>query len=224
MTKRPPRLDDTAWLRKRRAEGWSVTKLAAELGIDHRQVSAALRRAGLPVPFPARRRYPQLHDVVWLSDALTEHCTEDVARILGCAPQSVRYAARKYGVAAMINGHDLSPEITAKLADREWLAARRTDGVTARQLASELGISPGRVSAAIHDAGLPPVRRNGSKPAFPQLYDPAWIRSQLATKTKAQVARDLGCCVRSVRDAAARAGVPTRPQSLSAAGGSALPR
>ena len=160
-----------------------------------------------------------MHDVEWLSDALAEHCTEDVARMLGCAPQSVRYAARKYGVAAMVNGHDLSPQIAAKLADREWLAARRTDGVTVHQLADELGISPGRVSAAIRAAGLPPVRRNGSKPTFPQLYDRQWIRTQLATKTKTQVARDLGCSVRSVRDAARRAGVPTKTQSLERGGG-----
>ena len=83
MSKRAQRLDDVAWLRARRAKGWSVTKLAAELAVDHRHVSAALRRAGLPVPFPVQHRYPELHDVVWLSEALAQHSMEDVARDAG---------------------------------------------------------------------------------------------------------------------------------------------
>jgi hypothetical protein len=176
------------------------------LGVEHRVVSAALRRAGLPVPLPAVYRVPRLHDVGWLAAALRSKCVEDVARELGCAPQSVRYAVRKYGMATPVDGRD-PPPAAARLTDRAWLLDRRRE-LTNRELAAELGVSPGRVAAASRRAGTPALRRNGSSPAFPQLYDVEWVRTELATKTRTEIARDLGCSLRSVRDAAARAGVP----------------
>ena len=86
------KLDDSDWLCARRAEGWSVKKLAAELHADHRTVSAALRRAGLPVPLPAVH-VPRLHDREWLAAALRERSMAQVARELKCSRASVRYAA-----------------------------------------------------------------------------------------------------------------------------------
>jgi hypothetical protein len=87
------RLEDVRWLELRRTERWGVKRLAAALDVDHRKVSAALRRAGLPIPLPPQLHHPQLHDVDWLRQALATLSTEDVARQLGCTPQSVRYAA-----------------------------------------------------------------------------------------------------------------------------------
>ena len=200
-------LDDAAWLAARRAEGWTVRALEKELRTSHQRVSAALRRAGLPVPIP-RYHVPQLHDVEWLTATLREHSLEDTARLLGCAPQSVRYAAQKYGVRIEVDGHAPPRAIAVRLADHEWLTRRRAEGATVGALADELGTSRGRVAAAIKAAGLPPLRRNGSTPAFPELYDVEWVRAQLATRTRADVARELGCSTRSVRDAAVRAGVP----------------
>ena len=156
MRRADDRLDNAAWLSRKRARGWSVTRLATLLGVDHKIVSAALRRAGLPVPIPLVRPYPQLHNPAWLTSALADHCVEDVARMVGCAPQSVRYAARKYGVPCPINGHDPPPDVAARLSDYDWLARRRTEGASIRWLAEELRIGPGRVAAAIHAAGLPP--------------------------------------------------------------------
>jgi hypothetical protein len=75
----------------------------------------------------------------------------------------------------------------------DWLARRRAEGATIRVLANELGVGPDRVAAAVHAAGLPPVRRNGSHPSFPELYDEDWIHAELATKTRTQVAAELGC-------------------------------
>src|SRR3954454_19346764 len=92
------RLGDARWLQQRRAAGWSVKRLAAELDVDHHKVSAALRGAGLPIPLPRTLHHPQLHDLVWLRHALATTAIEGVARQLGCAPQSVRYAARKYAM------------------------------------------------------------------------------------------------------------------------------
>ena len=184
-----------------------MKRLADELGADHHVVAAALRRAGLPIPLPVEYRFPQLHDVEWLGAALAVNCVEDVARGLGCTPQSVRYAARKYGVPTPINGHDPPPAASARLADRGWLLMRRREA-TNRELAAELGVSTSRVIAASRRAGAVPLRRNGSRPTFPQLYDVDWIRAQLATKSRTALAAELGCSLRSVRDAAARAGLP----------------
>ena len=77
-------------------------------------------------------------------------------------------------------------------------------------LAAELGTSADRVGAAVRAAGLPPLRRNGSRPSFPQLYDVKWVRAQLRHITVTELARRLGCSTRSTRDAARRAGVPPR--------------
>ena len=188
-----PRLNDAAWLSRKRSQRWSVTRLATLLGVDHKVVSAALRRARLPVPLPPTSPYPQLHDPAWLTDALAEYCVEDVARMVRCAPQSVRYACRKYGVLCPINGHDPPEEVAARLADHNWLAGCRAVGASIRRLADELGVGPDRVAAAIHAADLPPVGRNGSRPSFPDLYDVDWVRAQLATKCRTQVAAELGC-------------------------------
>jgi len=114
------------WLEQRRAEGWGVKRLAAALDVDHHKVSAALRRAGLPIPLPRKLHHPQLHDVDWLRRALAMLSTEDVARQLGCTPQSVRYAALKHGLVALVNGHDPPPAVSAALADRSWLGRAAT--------------------------------------------------------------------------------------------------
>ena len=207
-------LDDAGWLRQRRAEGWSVKRLAAELDVDHHKISAALRRAGLPIPLPRRLHHPQLHDVNWLQQALASLSTEDVARQLGCAPQSVRYAARKYGVPALVNGHDPPVAVSAVLADRPWLAARRDAGATMAEMADELGTTRTRVAEALRVAGLPPLSRKGASRMWPELYDVAWVKAELAGKSRAQVARQLGCSPWSVQQAARRAGVESGRQQL----------
>ena len=173
MTLPHDRLDDVEWLRARRAEGRAVKALAAELHVDHRRVSAALRRAGLPVPLPVVH-VPRLHDRDWLAATLREHSMAEVAWALKCSRTSVRYAVRKFGLSA-IDGHKPPPAVDATLADRQWLTRRRAEGATVRKLAAELGTSADRVGAAVRAAGLPPLRRNGSHPAFPELYDVEWV-------------------------------------------------
>lgn len=91
---------------------------------------------------------------------------------------------------------------------RQWRTRGRADGATIGALADELGTSRGRVATAITAAGLPALRRSGSTPAIPKLYDVEWVRAQLTTRTPADVARELGCSTPSVRDAAVHAGVP----------------
>ena len=93
MTLPHGRLDDVEWLRARRAEGRAV-KVLAELHVDHWRVSAALRRAGLPVPL-AVVHVSRLHDRDWLAATLREYSMEEVAWALKCSRTSVRYAVRR---------------------------------------------------------------------------------------------------------------------------------
>ena len=77
------------------------------------------------------------------------------------------------------------------------------------RIRSELGTSTVAVRAAIAAAGLPAeLPRPG--PSFPELYDVAWMRAQLEHTTVTEIARQLGCSTRSVKEAARRAGVPGR--------------
>ena len=180
------RLHDGEWLSTRRSERWSVTRIAAELGVDHRDyVSGALRRFGLTIPLPVVLKFPQLHDVEWLTRALGRQCVEDVARTIGCTPQSVRYAARKYGVSVVINGHDLPPATVATLNDRAWLTsgvARAPHSRAGRRAGCDGGASVRRLPAGRCPAcapqrvetNLPAVvrRRVGTIGAGPQVPDP----------------------------------------------------
>jgi hypothetical protein len=133
---------------------------------------------------------------------------------LGCTPQSVRYATRKHGVVALVNGHDPPPAVRAALADRWWLAARRDAGATMAELAVELGTTRTRVAKALRMAGLPELSRRGRPTKWPQLYDVAWVRAQLAGRSQADVARDLGCSLWSVHQAARRAGDGAGPSKV----------
>ena len=76
------------------------------------------------------------------------------------------------------------------------------------RIRTETGTSAREVRSALVAAGLP-AKLGGL--AFPQLYDEHWVREQLAHSGVTEVARSLGCSVRSVnRSAARRAGVPGR--------------
>ena len=179
MVSASSRLDDPVWLAARRAERWSVVRLAGELGVDRHQVSAALRRAGLPLPLPRQRPFPQLHDVEWLSHALATRCVADVARSLGCTPHPVRDAARKYGVPVLVDGRRPPVSVAQRLSDPLWLSRRRAQGARQVDLAVELGVSVALVAAALRQAGLPPLRHGSARPQFPRA-DSAGRRKKLS--------------------------------------------
>jgi hypothetical protein len=109
-------------------------------------VKAAIETCRAPGTHP-RDHVPRLHDVEWLTATLGEHSSEDAARVLGCAPQSVRHAAQKYRVRAEVNGHALPRAVAVRLDGYEWLARPRAEGTMVGALADELGTTRGRVTA-----------------------------------------------------------------------------
>jgi DNA-binding CsgD family transcriptional regulator len=103
----------------------------------------------------------------------------------------------------------LTSQHADRLDDRNWLAARRAQRWSDKRIAAHLGISAAHVREALRRHGLPHL----SQIQYPKLYDEAWMREQIATnRTMADIARELGCSTRSVRDAAARCGRIPKPQ------------
>jgi hypothetical protein len=96
------------------------------------------------------------------------------------------------------------------------LAARRAEGWSVERIRAELATSAPRVRASLAAAGLP-TRLDG--PTFPELYDRDWVREHVGEHGVTEVARQLGCSVRSVKDAARR-----HPRSASCASAGAARR
>ena len=120
----------------------------------------------------------------------------------------VRQALRDTGLPARLERARPVPE----LADVAWLTERRRDRWNVPWIARYLHVDESRVQKALRDAGLPAALP--STPAtFPELHDLDWMREQLRSRTMADIARELGCSQRSVRDAARRAGrIPGPPR------------
>jgi DNA-binding CsgD family transcriptional regulator len=161
---------------------------------------------------PARRRIPELDDLDWLTTRREQGWTiTRIAESVGADPGRVRKALRDAGLPPRLR-RDV-PE----LADVDWLTERRREGWTVQQIANHLHVDNKRVPHALRDAGLPaalpPRAHSHSPPTYPELYDLEWMRRELRTRTMADIARQLGCSERSVRDAAARAGrIPGPPR------------
>jgi transposase-like protein len=151
---------------------------------------------------PGRRVIADLDDVAWLAARREEGWSiRRIAASVGVDPTQVRQALRDAGLPPRLKRARPVPE----LADAAWLAERRRDRWNVPRIARYLHVDERRVQRALRDLGLP--ARLPSTPAmFPELHDVEWMRRQLETRTMADIARELGCSQRSVRDAARRAG------------------
>lgn len=86
------------------------------------------------------------------------------------------------------------PRLThPQLRTADWLREQLEDGRTRADCASELGVSPSAISAAIRRFGL---QRKHVR--FPELQDRAWLVARLEEGlTQDQIAEQLGCPGRS---------------------------
>jgi AraC-like DNA-binding protein len=187
-TRRPPapgQLADHHWLTARRAQGWSVAHLAAELHTYTRLVRRAIAAAGL-APKLSRMHYPQLHDPDWVRTEIAASSVTDIARRLGASRRTVRDAAQRAGV----EERRRAPPPPA-LADRAWLTRRLTGHASCSSLAIELGCSTDAVRRAVDDHGLSELVRQRRR--YRQLYEPGWLDTQLQTRTRRDIAAEVGC-------------------------------
>lgn len=135
----------------------------------------------------------------------------EVAAKLGCEVYTVRNWARELGVVS-------NPRHFAHCSF-EWWNDRVQAGWTQYRMAAAAGIVNHAVQYHLKKWGLYKwVGSRGRKPRYPQLYEPAWLRRELARKgaTFVSIARKVGCSETSVTYAAKKLGLidqnrPPRP-------------
>ena len=175
-----------------------MKRLATQLDVDH-HIAQAVRR---PVCRSRcrERALSEAHDVDWLRDAL-RRCRRRTWLGASLAPQSVCYAARKYGGPALVNGHDPPPAVAAALAEPPWLAGRRQ----AARRSPSWRPSSGTWNGWRRRCGRVAFRRCRSQQTrtWPQLRVDGSHRArpQVAGAGRSRV----GCSRRTVRDTARRA-------------------
>jgi DNA-binding CsgD family transcriptional regulator len=108
--------------------------------------------------------YPQLTDAAWLRQRyLSEKAsTADIAAELGCGEHSVRRALTTAGI--RLQGRSRSRRYP-QLADTSWLRNRHVDqGLTASDIAREVGCNETTVRNALRAAGIQLIYRRGPYP------------------------------------------------------------
>lgn len=85
--------------------------------------------------------------------------------------------------------------------DPEWLQSRIDDGLTSSEIAQEAGCSPSTIGHWRDLHGLTRPNRTGRPRTYTQLDDAEWLTDQLQTRTRSEIADDLGCSVRTVEQA-----------------------
>lgn len=94
-------LDDRRWLRRRYVtDGWSLRRIAAEVGCSAPTVRRALLRHRIVTsPRPAVR-FAELRDRDWLAARTAEgRCDRDIAELIGASTAGVQAARRRFGLA-----------------------------------------------------------------------------------------------------------------------------
>jgi len=116
-------------------------------------------------------------------------------------------------VAEALREHDI-PNRRARpseLDDAAWLRDKyQTQGISAADIAAELGRSRQTVGKALREHGIPNRRARPSK-----LDDAAWLRDQYQTRGRrlVDVAGEAGCAPETVKEALREHGIPIRPAS-----------
>ena len=102
----------------------------------------------------------------------------------------------------------MAPLSRPELGDRSWLSERYVDqGMTAAEIAAELGCHPTVVTRALKRHGIVVAR------GFKQLSDAEWLRGQYMEdgRSTTAIAQEIGCNPDAVRQALGRHGIQTRP-------------
>jgi AraC-like DNA-binding protein len=190
----------------------SVRAIAAEVGCNPSTVSRALAAAGLRRDSNgARRRYPRLKDVDWLRERYAVQGTRigDIADEVGCGELAVRAALAR----ARLPLRGVPPQYP-HLRDRSWLRLQYLEHrVSVRDIAREVGCDESAVYDALDAAAIARIRPRGGPPRqFPELDDSPWLRHRYRDQGRSQqeLAAEIGCSIRAVRKALAKAQIPSR--------------
>jgi hypothetical protein len=206
-------LGDPSWLRRRYIEdGASVRMIAGEVGCNPATVCRAVAAAGLSRDSDGvRRRYPRLKDVEWLRERYVVQGARivDIAAEVGCGELAVRAALARARLP--LRGVPLR---YPQLRDRSWLRLRYVEQrVSVRDMAGEVGCDESAVYEALDAAAIARIRPRGGPPRqFPELNDQPWLRHRYLDqgRTQRELAAEIGCSIRAVRKALAKAQIVPR--------------
>lgn len=128
--------------------------------------------------------YPLLYDRDWLQQRVDAHATNaEIAAEIGCSKGSVGKAIFRLGLTG--RRHRTRPELhTRPLSDREWLVARRAEGLTRTEIATAAGVTVASVANWIGRHGL--ADRN----EVPLCRDRDWMLAQVDTGQSASTIAD----------------------------------
>jgi AraC-like DNA-binding protein len=136
---------------------------------------------------------------------------KDIAAEVGCRELAVRKAL----VRAKIPLRGAQP-IYPQLRDRDWLRQQYAEQrIDVSDIAARLGCHPDTVRQALVAAGI--LRTGLTHPRrrrFPALADRDWLRRRYLGEHASlhELAGEIGCSIRAVRNALAEAQVSMRPQ------------
>ncbi len=125
----------------------------------------------------------------------------DLAARLGVSASTVRRALVRHGIDRLPRNRNRRPPTAAVLDDPAWLVEQyRTR--TAVSMASELGVSPRTVYAAMQRHGIERRAEPGTLALTrPRLIDVEWLTDAIERASSSTIAAELGVSAGTVRDA-----------------------
>jgi hypothetical protein len=206
-----------------RPAGWpsgcgrrSLQQIADEVGCSTGAVRTAVRSLGIADRRGhAERRFAQLHDHRWLRRRYLNEARSStaIAAEIGCGSGTVVRALHRAGIEVR-SGPKARRYL--QLHNIAWLRRRAVgEGASTAQLVAEIGGSRTSVHRVLHRAGIDISERTSTK--YPHLRSRVWLRRAYVTEQLAiaQIADQLGCQKRTVRDALRRARIAVHPSEPS---------
>lgn len=156
-------------------------------------------------------RRDRLTDRAWLAEQAEMRTATVIAHELGCSPGTVLRAMRLH-VMPVRSGVNTRRISRSELDDVQWLRDRYA-AASVQTIATELGLGPGIVTAALERHGIP-IRVGGDRQKFRaavELHDAEALRQAYESRSVVEVAKDLGVSVPVAYVAMRRNGVKASP-------------
>lgn len=206
-----------AHLRSTYEQGASLVEAASDVPVTVRTVRRRLDESGVQIAPPGRIRTQQKRswgDVltpIYLREMYEDKglTAEEISALTGAHPDTVMTYVRRAGIPSRPRHARTAYPL---LTDSNWLEERWYGGVTAREIAQELGCSIGTVLAHVRQARLsrPPLRGGSDR-------DIEMVARYLAGETLTSIGEDVGMSRQSVARRLRRLGCEIRrvgPQAV----------
>lgn len=200
-------LRDPQWMARQFEQmGKGDAQVAAELGCCQQSVMEWRQRHHIE---PGKQHQPWMHEATMRRLIVDRRLAPgEVGKELGCDPGTARRWASRQGIATGKRGWAHQ--------ERAWWTERVAAGWTQYAMAEGAGIVTHAVLYHLRKWGLwtkrtPYERSHLKQPTYRQLYEPNWLRRQLATYAGrgayAGIARKVGCSPTAVAAAAKKLGL-----------------